>query len=144
MKHLVRPLVLGLFLACSCRSGVAPGSAPALATAPTRVYELRTYTAPDGKLDALQRRFRNHTVRIFAKHGMISVGYWVPQDSARANNTLVYVLAYPSREAAQRSWAAFRADAEWQRVRAESESAGPIVLRVESVYMSATDYSPLR
>ena len=60
------------------------------------------------------------------------------------NNTLVYVLAYPSREAAQRSWAAFRADAEWQRVRAESESAGPIVLRVESVYMSATDYSPLR
>jgi hypothetical protein len=108
------------------------------------VFELRTYTTHPGRLDALQRRFRDHTTRLFAKHGMTNVAYWVPEDGALAANTIVYVLAYPSRDAARASWAAFSADPEWRRVQAASEADGPIVLRVESVFMRATSYSPLR
>src|SRR5262245_7881750 len=75
-----------------------------------RVFELRTYTAPEGKLGNLQARFRDHTRRIFEKHGMTSIGYWVPQDAPTSQNTLIYILAHPSREAATANWAAFRAD----------------------------------
>jgi NIPSNAP protein len=109
-----------------------------------RVFELRTYTAPEGKLDALNARFRNHTVTIFQRHGMKSVGYWVPQDAPRSQNTLVYVLEHPDREAAKKNWAAFQADPEWQKARAESEANGRIVERVESVFLDPTDYSPLK
>ena len=109
-----------------------------------RVFEMRTYITHEGRLDALQQRFRNHTTRLFEKHGMTNIGYWVPQDTARSHNTLIYILAYPSREAARRSWRAFGADPEWQRVRAASEADGPIVRRVESVWLDPTAYSPTR
>jgi hypothetical protein len=114
------------------------------ADAERRVFEVRTYTTHDARLDALHARFRNHTMRLFEKHGMTNVAYWTPDDPALAQKTLVYVLAHRSREAAKRSWDAFRADPEWQKVRTESEADGPIVVRVESVFGEATDYSPLR
>ena len=114
------------------------------AQAPGRVYELRTYTAPDGKLPLLQKRFRDHTLRIFEKHGMKSVGYWVPQDAPAKDNTLIYVISHASRDAAKVSWANFSADPEWKKVSAESQVDGPIVSKVVSVFMDATDYSPIK
>lgn len=118
--------------------------APLMAQGSARVFEIRTYTAPEGKLGDLHARFRNHTLRIFAKHGMTSVAYFAPQDSPLSQNTLIYVLAHPSREAAKRSWAAFQADPEWQKVAADSQINGRIVSKVESVFADATDYSPLK
>jgi hypothetical protein len=109
-----------------------------------RVFELRTYTAPDGKLPELQARFRNHTMRIFERHGMKNVGYWVPQDAPAKDNTLIYVISHESREAAKKSWAAFGGDPEWQKVAKESQVNGKIVAGVTSVYMDATDYSPIK
>jgi hypothetical protein len=109
-----------------------------------RVFELRTYTAPDGKLPELQARFRNHTMRIFEKHGMKNVGYWVPQDAPAKDNTLIYVISHESREAAKKSWAAFGGDPEWQKVAKESQMNGKIVAGITSVYMDATDYSPIK
>jgi len=108
------------------------------------VYELRTYTTLEGRLPALLARFRDHTVRLFAKHGIESIGYWVPADPPRSQNTLIYLLRHKSREAAAASWEAFRNDPEWQKVRAESEASGKIVDRVESVFLNATDFSKLR
>jgi hypothetical protein len=114
-----------------------------LAFAQSRVYELRTYTSYDGKLEAVKARFRDHTIAIFNRHGMESIGYWVPQDPEKSKNTLIYILAHPSLEAAQKNWAAFRADPEWLKVKAESEAAGPIVLKTESVFMTPTEFSKL-
>ena len=116
----------------------------ASAQAAPRVYELRTYTAHDGKLDALHARFRDHTLRLFEKHGMENVAYFAPSDDPLAANTLVYVLAHESRTAAQASWAAFAADPEWIAARDASQVEGPLVASVVSVFMTATDYSPLR
>ena len=109
-----------------------------------RVFELRTYTAPDGKLPELQARFRNHTMRIFERHGIKNVGYWVPQDAPAKDNTLIYIMSHESREAAKKSWAAFGADPEWQKVSKESQMNGKIVANITSVYMDATDYSPMK
>jgi hypothetical protein len=109
-----------------------------------KVFELRTYTSPDGRLGDLQARFRNDTLRIFAKHGMHNVGYWVPADTPAASNTLIYILAHDSREAATKSWAAFREDPEWRAVAERTQANGPIVSKVESVFMTATDFSPLK
>jgi hypothetical protein len=106
----------------------------------THVYELRIYYSPPGKLDDLHARFRDHTTKLFEKHGMTNVGYWVPVDNRE--NKLIYILAFPNAQAREQSWKAFGADSEWQRVRKQTESAGPIVSRVESRLMSATDYSP--
>ncbi|MEZ5421349.1 MAG: NIPSNAP family protein, partial [Vicinamibacterales bacterium] len=111
---------------------------------PARVFELRTYTAPEGKLGELHARFRNHTLRIFEKHGMTSVVYLAPMDPPAADNQLVYVLAHKSREAATASWNAFVNDPEWKKVAAESQANGRIVSKVESVFLTATDYSPLK
>jgi NIPSNAP len=118
--------------------------AGALSFSQGRVYELRTYTCYEGKLDALKARFRDHTIRIFGKHGMESIGYWVPQDGERSKNTLIYILAHPSREAATKHWAEFTADPEWKKVAAESEANGKIVLKVESVFMEPTEFSQLK
>lgn len=109
-----------------------------------RVYELRTYTAPEGKLPELQARFRDHTMRIFEKHGMKNHGYWVPQDSPLKDNTLIYVISHESREAAKKNWSAFGADPEWQKVAKESQANGRILQGVVSVYMEPTDYSPMK
>jgi hypothetical protein len=106
-----------------------------------KVFELRTYTTNEGKLPDLQARFRDHTMQIFKKHHITNVGYWVPQDKP---NTLIYIISHPSREAAKANWDAFRADPEWQKVQKESEANGKIVDHVDSVYMDATEYSPLK
>ena len=107
------------------------------------VFELRTYTASPGKLSDLEARFRNHTVGLFEKHGMTNVGYWVPTDEPLSENTLIYVLEHESRDAAQASWDAFRADPDWVEARAESERNGRLAANVEAVFMQATDYSPI-
>lgn len=104
------------------------------------MFELRTYTAEPGKLEALLARFREHTVGLFTRHGMTSFGYWTPVENTQ--NQLVYLLAFPRRDAAEGSWAAFRADPAWQQVRRESEAEGPLVTRIESVFLEPTDYSP--
>ena len=109
-----------------------------------RVFELRTYTTPEGKLPDLQRRFREHTLKLFERHGMVNIAYWTPQDPKAASNTLIYVLAHKSREAAARNWAAFSADPEWKQVRAASEANGPIVIKVELTFVEATDFSPMK
>jgi len=126
---------------------IGTGVAPSLvghAQADKRVFELRTYTAHPGKLAAVNARFRNHTAKLLAKYGMTNIGYWTPQDPPLGENTLIYVLAHVDREAAKKSWDAFRKDPDWIKARTESEAQGPIVSKVESVFMSATDYSPLK
>lgn len=138
------PVALPALLLGTFAAGVAVGQRGQVAPPEPRVFELRTYTTPPGRLPALQARFRGHTLALFARHGMTNVGYWTPQDLARSQNTLVYLLAHPSREAARQSWAAFGQDPEWQRVQAASEASGKIVERVESVFLDPTDYSPLR
>ena len=109
-----------------------------------RVFELRTYTAPEGKLDDLLARFRNHTLRIFEKHGMANVGYWLPQDEELRQSTLVYLVSHPSRAAADQAWRDFAADPEWQRVAEESQRDGRIVTSVERMYLDPTDFSPMK
>jgi hypothetical protein len=106
------------------------------------VYELRTYTTHPGKMPDLMARFRDHTRRIFEKHGMVNVGYWAPADAkAGEPEKLVYLLAHKSREVAMASWKAFSADPEWQAVAKQSELNGKIVAKVERLFLSATDYS---
>ena len=107
---------------------------------PSMVYELRTYTAADGKLDALESRFRDHTMNLFERHGMKNIAYWIPVD---VPNTLMYVLAHQDRDAAKKSWRSFVNDQDWQRVFKASRAEGPLVVRIESVFMKATDYSPM-
>ena len=131
-------LVAGFSLGSIRRGGVAH------AQAGKHVYELRTYTAPEGKLGELNARFRNHTIRIFNKHGMKSVLYMTPQDAPDSANTLIYVLEHPNREAAKKAWADFQADPEWQKVSTESQVNGRIVSKVVSVFADPTDYSPMK
>jgi hypothetical protein len=108
------------------------------------VYELRTYTAAEGKLAALHARFRDHTLKLFKKHGMVNVAYWSPSDDPLKKDTLIYVVKHASREAAAQSWAAFRKDPEWLKAKAESEKDGVLTKKVEAVFMDATDYSPMK
>ena len=104
---------------------------------------MRIYTANDGKLDALHARFRNHTNQICVRHGMSLIGYWTPTEGPEKENTLIYILAYPSMAAREKAWAAFRDDPDWQKAKAESEKGGVLVKKVDSKFMTATDYSPL-
>lgn len=104
------------------------------------VYELRTYYAAPGRLDDLNARFRDHTLALFEKHGLASIGYWTPLDNT--DNVLVYLLAFPSREAREQAWKAFFADPQWQEAKKQSEANGKLVTKVESVQLEATDYSP--
>lgn len=113
------------------------------AKASADVYELRTYTTNEGKLDNLNARFRDHTVALFKKHGMESVGYWVPTDEPTSMNTLIYVIKHASRDSAKASWKAFLADPDWQKVAKESQVDGQILAKApDAVFMEATDYSP--
>ena len=114
------------------------------AFAQTRVYEIRTYTCNEGKLETLKTRFRDHTIEIFNRHHMESIGYWVPQDGEKSKTTLIYILAHPSREEAAKNWKEFAADPEWKKVAADSEANGKIVAKVESVFMDPTDFSKLK
>jgi hypothetical protein len=109
-----------------------------------RVFELRVYHTLPGRLPALQSRFRDHTLAIFKKHSLTSVGYWTPQDSPASGNTLIYILAHDSRAAADQHWAEFRQDPEWMAVSKASEADGKIVEKVDSTFMVPADYSPLK
>jgi hypothetical protein len=106
------------------------------------VFELRVYHAAAGKLVELEARFRDHTIKIFDRHGMKSVAYWVPMDDPDKSNTLIYILQHPSRDAAAANWKAFQDDPEWKSVKEKSEANGKLVDKVDSTYMSMTDFSP--
>jgi len=108
----------------------------------TTVYELRVYHAALAKLGELLARFRDHTIKIFDRHGIKSVAYWTPVDAPQKSNTLVYILEHPSREAATANWNAFREDPEWKSVKAKSEAKGDLVEKVDSTYLALTDFSP--
>jgi hypothetical protein len=109
-----------------------------------RIFEIRTYTTESGKLPDLLKRFRDHTTKLFEKHGMTNIGYWTPTDEPRAKKTLIYILAHESREAAKKSWDAFQHDPEWIKVKNASEAPGKILTKVESIYAEPTDFSPLK
>lgn len=108
---------------------------------PKHVYELRMYHTVPGRLDALNKRFRDNTDKIFRKHDMNAIGYWIPQDTP---DLYIYVLEHPSREAATKNWAAFNADPEWVKAKADSEASGKIVDHVDNYFMNPTDYSRLK
>lgn len=128
-----------------CLAVLAVVQLPAAADRPDirkdRFFEMRTYYAAEGKADDLDDRFRNHTNLLFQKHGMTLIGFWHPVDK---KDVLVYILAYPSREAREKSWKDFEADPMWQAAKKESERKGKLVNKVESVFMSPTDFSPIR
>ena len=106
------------------------------------VYELRIYHVVPGKLDELLARFRDHTMKIFERHGMKNVAYWTPVDEPQKSNTLIYILEHPSRAAAVDNWKSFQDDPEWKKVKAKSEENGKLVEKVDSTYMSLTEFSP--
>jgi hypothetical protein len=106
-----------------------------------RIFEKRTYTTYDGKLDDLHKRFEDHTMHLFEKHGMKNLGYWIPDDEELSENTLIFIIVHDNLEAAERNWDAFRNDPEWQQAYEESHADGPLVQHVNSVYMRATPYS---
>lgn len=135
-----RFLFLGLMLLAGIASLGAGPSATAAEKAPSRCYELRIYYAAEGKLDALNTRFRDHTTRLFTRHGMTNVGYWMPLENPRRR--LVYLLSYPDLAARETSWKAFQADPEWVSAKAASESSGALVEKVESRFLTPTDFSP--
>ena len=136
--------VAAVFGAGFLMGSMTRGIPDAQARSADRVFELRTYTAPEGKLPNLQARFRDHTMGIFENHGITNIGYWTPQDEPNASNTLVYIIAHDSREAAAASWDAFRADPEWQTVSRESQVDGRIVSGVVSVFLDPLDFSPIQ
>jgi hypothetical protein len=108
----------------------------------TTVYELRVYHTYEGKLNDLLTRFRDHTTKLFERHGIKNIAYWTPTDDPLKGKTLIYILAHPSREAATANWQAFRDDPEWQSVRDKSEANGKLVEKIDSTYMVLTDFSP--
>lgn len=136
MRHVLAALLL--FAAVSASVARAEDK-------PGKVFEMRTYYAAPGKMDDLHARFRDHTCGLFKKHGMELVGFWEPVDAKSGKGEkMVYILAYPSREAATASWKAFGADPEWQKARTESEKNGKLVAKVESVFLNSLDYSPIK
>ncbi len=106
------------------------------------VFELRVYHAAPGKLADLHTRFREHTMKIFERHGMKNVAYWAPMDEPDKSNTLIYILQHPSREVAAANWKSFQEDPEWKSVRDKSEENGKLVEKVDSTFMTLTDFSP--
>jgi hypothetical protein len=108
----------------------------------TGVFELRIYHCYEGKLPDLLTRFRDHTTRLFEKHGMKNIAYWTPADDPIKDKTLIYILSHPSRDAATANWKAFGEDPDWQSVQAKSEANGKLVEKVDSTFMTLTDFSP--
>lgn len=145
----MKTILIALLLSVSTVGGFAAETnatpvSPSIAK-DSRVFEMRTYYAAPGKLEELNKRFRDHTVALFEKHGMVNIGYWIPTDPEKgATNTLVYIVAHQSREAAKKSWAAFIADPAWQKAHRESEVNGRLVDKIESVFLGATDYSAIK
>jgi NIPSNAP len=122
----------------------APAADPTKPAGDARVFELRTYYVNPGKMAALHARFRDHTCKLFEKHGMTVIGFWSPIDKEKSEEVLVYLLAFPSKEAADEAWKAFRADPDWVKAKAASEKDGPLVKKVDSVFLTPTDYSKLK
>lgn len=145
MKKSVRHLTVTslLVLGLSISTTFYPGSATAQ-DIEGPVFELRTYKATPGNLDKLLTRFRDHTMRIFEKHGMTNIGYWIPTDPELSQDTLVYLLKHNSMEAAQASWRAFAQDPEWRQVNEDSNRDGAILDSVVRQYMTATDFSQMK
>jgi NIPSNAP protein len=139
-------LAAGLGAAGALATTMTAAPAPASSLAPgSRCFELRTYTAAPGKLEALHARFRDHTNALFVKHGMTLVGYWVPSDADKgAGNTLVYLLAFPDRAARDKAFKDFGSDPAWTAARDASEVNGKLTEKVESLFLTATDYSPMK
>ena len=131
-------IVFGCALALLCTATMVVAQEKKM----SRVYELRTYTTHPGRLNALNTRFRDHTLKLFEKHGMKNEMYWIPTDPVRRENTLIYIVSHDSEEAAKKSWEAFRTDPDWIKARDASEADGKIVLKVEAVFMSLADFSP--
>jgi uncharacterized protein (DUF1330 family) len=123
---------------CECSSGADPASSP-------RIFELRTYYVNDGKLVDLHKRFRDHTCELLKKHGAELIGFWTPVDEKDGKGAkLIYLVAFPSREAAKKTWEAFGKDPEWRKVYAESHKNGVLVKKVDSVFLEPTDYSAMK
>jgi NIPSNAP len=110
----------------------------------THVYELRLYHVNEGKMDALIARFGDHTDAIFRRHNMKSIGFWRPEDAPNSQNLFVYILEHPSREEARKNWAAFQADPEWKKVKADSETNGALANHIDSYFMDPTSFSALK
>ncbi len=138
-RTLLQAIPAAAFLPASLWAAVQQGNSAPQATG---VYELRIYHAASGKLPELLARFRDHTVKIFDRHGMKSVAYWTPVDEPERSKTLIYILYHPSREAAAANWKSFQDDPEWKSVKEKSEANGTLVDKVDSTYMSLTDFSP--
>ncbi|MGD2133461.1 MAG: NIPSNAP family protein [Maricaulaceae bacterium] len=139
IRQLTAVLAAAAFIAAAgCAS--LPGQAEPTSDMRDWVYELRVYTAAEGRLDDLSARFRDHTLEIFERHGMTSIGYWTPLDET--DERLFYILAFPSREARDAAWQAFGDDPEWEQVAAASNANGRILAGVESTFLTLTDYSP--
>jgi hypothetical protein len=146
-RRLVVPaLVLGALVTGFAASAIPARAAAAreAAAAADRIFEIRTYTVAPGQLPLLHKRFRDHTMKLFEKHGMTNVGYFTPVDSALSQTTLVYVMAYPNREAARKAWADFSSDPDWKQVTAASDAEGLKVLRAQSMFVNPTDFSPMK
>ena len=121
----------------------SPQEKPGSAGSAAAVYELRVYHVYEGKLDDLLKRFRDHTTRLFEKHGIKNLAYWTPLDDPLKGKTLFYIVAHPSRDAATSNWKAFGDDPEWQKVRDQSETNGKLVEKIESTFLALTDFSPV-
>ncbi|HKW57437.1 MAG TPA: NIPSNAP family protein [Candidatus Acidoferrum sp.] len=146
-RTLLQSLPAAALLPAALRAASLPELSPALdrswaAPASTAVYELRVYHVHEGKLDALLARFRDHTMQLFEKHGLKNLAYWLPTDEPLTGKTLVYMLVHPSREAADANWKSFREDPEWVSVKSKSEANGPLVEKVDSTFLTLTDFSP--
>src|SRR5262245_19434653 len=143
MNHLkIAIILLGLFVAAW--AGYAISDAQGDKKVENRVFEMRTYYAHPGRMNALHARFRDHTCKLFEKHGMTLIGFWSPIDKKQSEEKMVYILAYPSKAAADKSWAAFRKDPEWIKAKEASEKGGPIVKNFETVFLNPTDYSAIK
>lgn len=140
------PVVVAVVGAFAAGFGVHAATSPAATAhaAADRVFEFRTYTAMPGKFEALKTRFRDHTLKGFERNGITNIGYFIPQDAPLSENTIMYLLAYPSREAAKASWAKFSADPAWVKAKAESEKDGKLVEKVVSVYADPADFSQIK
>jgi hypothetical protein len=115
------------------------------ALAQTRVYELRTYHCYEGKLETLKADFRDHYIELLKRHGIESIGYWIPEEPELAKNTLIYIVVHPSRAAAEKNWAEFRKDPDFIKVATETEkNNGKIVQKIDSVFLDPADFSPLK
>jgi len=135
---MIRPLLLASLALASLAAMPSPS------VAADRLFEMRTYITNEGKMPELHKRFREHTNKLFEKHGMTLVGYWTPVDGEDAADTLVYILAYPDRESREKSWKAFMADPDWQAAYKASHANGSLVKKVISRFLTPTDYSPIK